>query len=71
MDAIDDLLAQDTAWRDDYMKEVPASVTALYRIPSNGGPTFGLTDDGNVMTTFYRKDAFDKAGIKPPATWTT
>jgi ABC-type glycerol-3-phosphate transport system substrate-binding protein len=69
MDAIDDLLAQDAAWRDDYLKDVPQSVTDLYRIPSNGGPTFGLTDDGNVMTTFYRKDVFDKHGIKPPTTW--
>jgi ABC-type glycerol-3-phosphate transport system substrate-binding protein len=66
---IEDYLAKDAAWRDDYLKDVPKQVTDLYRIPPRNGPLYGLTDDGNVMTTFYRKDIFDKKGIKFPETW--
>src|SRR5262249_24277734 len=63
MDPIDDYIAKDTAWRDDYLTDVPKQVTDLHRIPGANGPLHGLTDDGNVMTTFYRKDVFDKKGV--------
>lgn len=66
---IDDYLGRDKPWRDDYEKDVPEGVWDLYRIPSKGGPMYGLTDDGNVMTTFYRKDVLEKKGIKYPETW--
>jgi ABC-type glycerol-3-phosphate transport system substrate-binding protein len=69
MDPIDDYLAKDPGWRDDYFKDVPKQVVDLYRIPVNTGPLYGLTDDGNVMTTFYRKDVFDKKSIAYPETW--
>jgi hypothetical protein len=64
MDRIDDYLNQDPGWRYDYLTDVPKQVTDLYRIPGGTGPFYGLTDDGNVMTTFYRKDVLDqKASI--------
>ena len=69
MISIEDYLAQDTGWRDDYLIDVPKSVTDLYRIPSGNGDLHGLTDDGNVMTTFYRKDLLEKKGIAYPTTW--
>ena len=69
MDPIDDYLNQDPGWRDDYLADVPKQVTALYRIPGGTGPFYGLTDDGNVMTTFYRKDVFDQKGVSYPETW--
>jgi ABC-type glycerol-3-phosphate transport system substrate-binding protein len=66
---IEDYLAKDVGWRDDYLRDVPKQVTDLYRIPPRTGALYGLTDDGNVMTTFYRKDVFDKRGFKYPQTW--
>ena len=69
MDSIEGFLAQDPGWRDDYLTDVPKQVSDLYRIPSGDGELHGLTDDGNVMTTFYRKDVFDAAGIALPMSW--
>ena len=54
----------------DYAVDVPGQVSDLYRIP--GGPDgelHGLTADGNLMTTFYRKDVFDSKGITYPTNW--
>ena len=69
MVSIENFLAQDPGWRDDYLSDVPRQVTDLYRIPSGDGDLHGLTDDGNVMTTFFRNDVFDEAGIALPKTW--
>ncbi len=61
---------QDTEWFDDYLSDVPESITKLYRFPQvPSGDLYGLCPDGNAMLAAYRKDAFDKAGIEFPMTW--
>lgn len=69
MTSIEPYLAQDKTWADDYMVDVPKQVVDLYRVPPGSGELQGLTDDGNVMATFFRKDLFDQKGLKYPATW--
>jgi sorbitol/mannitol transport system substrate-binding protein len=71
MENLEPLLAEDKKWADDYFADVPANLTVGYRLPQNpGGETFALTCDSNSKLMYFRRDAFDKAGIKsPPETW--
>ena len=33
------------------------------------GKTYTITIDGDFQMAYYRKDVFDKMGLKPPRTW--
>lgn len=65
-------LDRDPAWRDDFYKDVPEAVLDTYRDKpaKQGGQLYGLPPDSNSMLFYYRKDVFEKEGIKsPPKTW--
>ncbi len=64
-------LAKDPGWWEDYINDVPESITRLYRIPSEpDGDTYGLSSDGNTKLQFYRRDLFEEAGITSvPEVW--
>lgn len=47
---------------------VPASI-ALCKHPYESGALYALPYVGNSQLFFYRKDLFDKHGLKAPATW--
>ncbi|MBM3516404.1 MAG: extracellular solute-binding protein [Alphaproteobacteria bacterium] len=66
---MDPWLAKDPGWTEDYFKDVPANVTVGYRSPQTPeGHTYMLASDSNAKLQYYRKDLFEKAGIKGPAT---
>ena len=70
--SLDPYLARDPDWYEDYKGDVPESYRAMWNLPKGPAPpgwVAALAPDGNAMMTFYRKDVFDKAGIKPPVTW--
>ncbi|MFQ5926759.1 MAG: ABC transporter substrate-binding protein [Terriglobia bacterium] len=43
---------------------------AVCRHPYQSGPFYALPYVGNAQIFFYRKDLFDKYGLRAPATWT-
>ncbi|WP_214409715.1 ABC transporter substrate-binding protein [Sphaerisporangium fuscum] len=45
------------------------AASAWGQVAINGG-VYGVPQDTGPMAMFYRKDVFDKVGIKPPTTWT-
>jgi len=70
MESIQARVDDDAGWKADWETDVPAQVSDLYRIPPGaGGDLYGLTADGNLMTSFYRKDVFEAKGIPYPKTW--
>ena len=68
---LDDRLAEDQGWTDDYFADVPPNVTVGYRFPQNlDGHTAALAFDSNTKLMYYRQDKFDEAGITQiPTTW--
>lgn len=64
-------LAKDPAYRADILADIPQNVLDLYRDKplKEGGQLYGLPNDSNVQMQYYRKDIFDKLGLKPPETW--
>jgi ABC-type glycerol-3-phosphate transport system substrate-binding protein len=69
---IQDQLDADKAYQEDIYKDIPENILDLYRDKplKEGGKLHGLPPDGNCQLMVYRKDAFDKAGIKTlPETW--
>ncbi|MBM3518256.1 MAG: extracellular solute-binding protein [Alphaproteobacteria bacterium] len=71
-------LEKDKAWYEDYKKDVDANYRSMWNVPKGpskdeGGAGYvaAITPDGNAMMTFYRKDIFDKKGLKVPETWDT
>jgi ABC-type glycerol-3-phosphate transport system substrate-binding protein len=71
LENLEPYLATDKKWADDYFADVPANVTRGYRLPQNEtGQTYALTCDSNAKLMYFRRDLFDKAGIKgAPETW--
>ncbi|MHB9091312.1 MAG: extracellular solute-binding protein, partial [Chloroflexota bacterium] len=72
IEKIQPYLDRDPAWRDDLYKDVPEVVLDTYRDKpaKQGGELYGLPPDSNSQLFYYRKDVFEKAGIKaPPKTW--
>lgn len=75
MGALTDLgpyLAPHADWYKDYTDDVPGSYREMWNVPKGPAPpgyVAALAPDGNAMMTFYRKDVFEKAGIKVPVTW--
>jgi multiple sugar transport system substrate-binding protein len=49
----------------------PEDIAGFFRDFSQtfGGKTYLLTLDGDFQMVYYRKDALDAAGLKPPETW--
>ena len=68
---MDEWLAEDPGWTEDYFKDVPANITIGYRVPQKpDGHTAALACDSNTKLMYYRKDKFEEAGItKIPETW--
>ncbi len=69
-------LEQDQAWYDDYKKDINQQYRYMWNIPDGpardeGGPGYvsALAPDGNANMTFYRRDIFEKRGLKVPETW--
>ena len=56
----------DIAARGIDMNRYPAPFTAAAKFP---GGTYGLPVRCHIQLLWYRKDLFDKAGLKPPTTW--
>jgi multiple sugar transport system substrate-binding protein len=50
------------------MERYPGAFRAAGKSTVNGG-TYGLPNRCHIQLLWYRKDLFDKAGLKPPATW--
>jgi multiple sugar transport system substrate-binding protein len=48
---------------------VPAALSAYGEYPPNSKKYYGLPAMADVMIQVYRKDIFDKAGLKPATTW--
>lgn len=71
MENMEPFLAQDPGWTKDYFADVPANVTRGYKLPqTDDGQTYALTSDSNSKLMYFRRDLFDKEGIKePPKTW--
>ncbi|MEU0091139.1 sugar ABC transporter substrate-binding protein [Kribbella sp. NPDC006257] len=55
---------------DDYVKDLASKYdkSALSQVQFEG-KTYGVPQNVCPMVFFYRKDVFDKLGIKPPKTW--
>ena len=55
---------------DDYVKDLASKYdkSALAQVQFEG-KTYGVPQNVCPMVFFYRKDVFDKLGIKPPKTW--
>ena len=62
--AFEDLLPAD--YLADIVKDIPAHYLDTWRFK---GKLYALPNDSNAQWCFYRKDLFDEAGIKLPATW--
>tara|TARA_B100001123_G_C15253971_1_gene1003909 strand:+ start:327 stop:1751 length:1425 start_codon:yes stop_codon:yes gene_type:complete len=59
-------------WYEDYKQDVPQRYRHMWNVPKGPAPpgyVAALAPDGNAMMTFYRRDVFEKAGIKVPVTW--
>lgn len=59
-------------WYKDYEEDVPERYRHMWNVPKGTAPPgyiAALAPDGNAMMSFYRKDVFEKAGIKVPTTW--
>jgi sorbitol/mannitol transport system substrate-binding protein len=69
--SLEEWLAADKGWADDYFKDVPPNITIGYRYPQQAeGATSALACDSNTKLMFYRMDKFKEAGIsKLPETW--
>lgn len=52
---------------DDY---VPAALSAYGEYPAGSGHYYGIAAEADTQMLVYRKDVFDKEGLKPAATWT-
>ncbi|MDP6426884.1 MAG: extracellular solute-binding protein [Rhodospirillales bacterium] len=69
---LDPYLERDSAWYEDYQGDVPENYRHMWNLPKGPAPpgwVAAVAPDGNAMMTFYRKDVFDKLGIKVPTTW--
>ena len=68
---LDEWLAEDQGWLDDYHADVPANVTVGYNFPQNpDGHHASIAFDSNTKLMYYRQDKFDEAGITSvPTTW--
>ena len=68
---LDEWLAEDQGWLDDYHADVPANVTVGYNFPQTPeGHHASIAFDSNTKLMYYRQDKFDEAGItKVPTTW--
>jgi multiple sugar transport system substrate-binding protein len=60
------LLNADRKYKADITRAVPAPVR---NYPSYKGVLYGLPTDVSTHLMYYRKDLFDKAGLKPPETF--
>ena len=61
-------------WLADYEEDVPENYRHMWNLPKGPAPPgyiAALAPDGNAMMSFYRKDAFEKAGVAVPETWDT
>src|SRR5260221_3354004 len=54
----------------DVAQYVPAALSAYGEYPPASKRYYGLPAMADVMIQVYRKDIFDKAGLKPATTWT-
>jgi sorbitol/mannitol transport system substrate-binding protein len=71
MENLEPYLATDKKWADDYFSDVPATVAKGYRLPqTEAGETYALTCDSNAKLMYFRRDLFEREGIKAaPETW--
>ena len=62
---------QDPEWYEDYVSDVSEAYRLFYNVPLGdpNGTLYGLAFDGNVNIQYYRKDVFEKKGLKPPLVW--
>jgi len=58
---------------DDRVKDIdmPDFIPTTVEAGAYGGKQYALPVDPNVQILIYRKDLFEKKGLKPPTTWTT
>jgi multiple sugar transport system substrate-binding protein len=60
------LVSRDAKYRNDVSKAIPPKVRTY---PSFKNVIYGMPTDSNCQLMWYRKDLFDKDGIKPPETY--
>ncbi len=59
-------------WLADYEEDVPENYRHMWNLPKGPAPPgyiAALAPDGNAMMSFYRRDVFEKHGLKVPETW--
>lgn len=63
---LDEYMSKDKPFADDYLAAVAKNVSDLY-VWKN--VRYGIANDSNTQLMFYRKDIFDKEGLKVPKTY--
>jgi sorbitol/mannitol transport system substrate-binding protein len=71
MENLEPFLAEDKKWAADYFSDVPPNLVRGYRLPqTDSGETYALTCDSNAKLMYFRRDMFEREGIKgAPDTW--
>src|SRR5258708_17347827 len=71
LESLEPYLDKDPAYKKDILADIPEDVLDLYpdKPAAQGGKLYGLPPDSNCQLQFYRVDIFDKAVVKPAATW--